>query len=49
MVIWRPTRPSRTNIKKKKKKDFLFIIYDWNAKAGSQERPGVTGKLGFGV
>ena len=26
-----------------KKKDVLFIIGDWNAKAGSQETPGVTG------
>jgi len=31
------------------KKDVLFIIGDWNAKVGSQEIPGVTGKLGFGV
>ena len=31
------------------KKDFLFIIGDWNAKVGSQEIPGVTGKFGFGV
>ena len=42
----RPTRPFRTNIKKK---DVLFIIGDWNAKVGSQEIPGVTGKLGFQV
>ena len=27
----------------------LFIIGDWNAKVGSQELPGVTGKFGFGV
>ena len=27
------------------KKDVLFIIRDWNTKAGSQETPGVTGKL----
>ena len=27
------------------KKDVLFIIEDWNAKVGSQETPGVTGKL----
>ena len=26
-------------------KDILFIIGDWNAKVGSQEIPGVTGKL----
>ena len=31
------------------KKDVLFSIVDWNAKVGSQETPGVTGKLGFGV
>ena len=30
-------------------KDFLFIIGDWNAKVGSQEIPGVTGKFGLGV
>ena len=31
------------------KKDVLFIIEDWNAKAGSQEIPGVTGKFGLGM
>ena len=31
------------------KKDVLFIIGDWNAKVGSQEAPGVTGKFGLGV
>ena len=31
------------------KQDVLFIIGDWNAKVGSQETPGVTGKFGFGV
>ena len=31
------------------KKDVLFIIGDWNAKVGSQETPGVTGKLGLEV
>jgi len=30
-------------------KDVLFIIGDWNAKVGSQETPGVTGKFGHGV
>ena len=30
-------------------KDVPFIIGDWNAKVGSQETPGVTGKLGLGV
>ena len=29
------------------RKDFLFIIGDWNAKVGSQEIPGVTGKFGL--
>ena len=29
-------------------KDVLFIIGDWNAKVGSQEIPGVIGKLGLG-
>ena len=32
-----------------RKKDVLFIIGDWNAKVGSQETPGVTGKFGLGV
>ena len=31
------------------KKHVLFIIGDWNAKAGSQETPGVTGKFGLGI
>ena len=30
-------------------KDVLFNIGDWNAKVGSQETPGVTGKFGLGV
>ena len=30
-------------------KDVLFIIGDWNAKVGSQETPGITGKFGIGV
>ena len=30
-------------------KDVFFIIGDWNAKVGSQETPGVTGKFGLGV
>ena len=45
MVLYRPTRPFRTN----PLKDVLFIIGDWNAKVGSQEILGVTGKFGFGV
>ena len=31
------------------KKDVLFIIGDWNAKVGSQETPGATGKFGLGI
>ena len=31
------------------RKDILFIIGDWNAKGGSQETPGVTGKFGLGI
>ena len=31
------------------KKDVLFLMGDWNAKVGSQEIPGVTGKFGLGV
>ena len=38
-------RPSRF----KTKKDVIFLIGDWNAKAGSQEIPGVTGKFGLGA
>ena len=33
----------------KPKKDVLFFIGDWNAKVGSQETPGVTGKFGLGI
>ena len=40
------TRLFRTNTPKK---DVLFIIGDWNAKVGSQETPGVTGKFSLGV
>ena len=38
------SRPFRTP-----QKDVLFIIRDWDAKAGSQETPGVTGKFGLGI
>ena len=31
------------------KKDVLFIIENWNAKVGSQETPGVTGRFGLGI
>ena len=39
------TTPSKTNTKKKKEKDVIFIIGDWNVKVGSQEIPGLTGSL----
>ena len=31
------------------KKDVIFFIGDWNAKVGSQETPGITGKFGLGI
>ena len=31
------------------KRDVLFITGEWNAKVGSQETPGVTGKFGLGI
>ena len=31
------------------KKDVIFIIGEWNARVGSQEIPGITGKFGLGV
>ena len=31
------------------KKDVLFVIGDWNAKVGSQEKSRITGKFGLGV
>ena len=45
MVLWRPTRPFGTNTQKR----CPFITGNWNAKVGSQEIPGVTGKSGLGV
>ena len=45
MVLLGPIRPFRRNTQK----DVLFMIGGWNAKVGSQETPGVTGKFGFGV
>ena len=43
------TSSMKTSLELTPKKDVLFIIGDWNAKVGSQEIPGVTGKFGFGV
>ena len=31
------------------KKNVIFILWDWNAKVGSQETPGVKGKFGLGI
>ena len=31
------------------KKDVIFTIGEWNAKVGSQETPGVSGKFGLGI
>ena len=45
MVLWRPTRPFRTN----PPKNALFIIRDWNEKVGSQETLRETGKFGLGI
>ena len=42
-----PTRPSRANTQKSC--PFHYTGLDWNAKVGSQETPGVTGKFGLGV
>ena len=44
-VLWRPTRASRTNTKKKSP----FHQGDWSAKVRSQEIPGVTAKFGLGI
>ena len=45
MGLWRPTRLLELIAKK----DVLFITGDWNAKVGSQEIPGITGKFGLRV
>ena len=45
MVPWRPEDLSELT----PKEDVLFIIGDWNAKVGSHETPGVTGKFGLGI
>ena len=44
-VLWRPSRPSRTNTQK----GCPFHYRGLECKVGSQEIPGVTGKLGLGV
>ena len=47
MVLWRPYRTNKIELTPKT--DVLLIIGDWNAKLGSQETPGITGKFGLGV
>ena len=42
-------QPVQDLLEQTHKKDVLFIIGDWNAKVGSQETPGVTGKFGLGI
>ena len=39
----------KTFLELTRKKDVLFIIGDWNAKAGRQETPEITGKFGLGM
>ena len=45
MVLWRPTRPFRTNTQKR----CPFHFRGLDAKVGSQETPGVTCKFGLGI
>ena len=45
MVLWRPTRPSRTNSRKR----YPFHFKGLECQIGSQEIPRVTGKFGLGV
>ena len=51
--VYAPTsnvrRPLQDLLERIPNKVVLFIIGDWNAKVGSQEIPGVTGKFGLGV
>ena len=52
MDLWKSTQfyeDLQDILELKPKKDVLFIIWDWNAKVGSQETPGVPGKFGLGV
>ena len=37
------------NLELTPKKHVLFIMGDWNAKVGSQEISGITGKIGLGI
>ena len=49
MVLWRSTRPFRTNTQKRCPFHYRGLECKRNGKVGSQEIPGVTGKFGFGV
>ena len=42
-------RPSTPPLYLITKRDVLFIKRDWDAKVGSQETPGITGKFGLGI
>ena len=42
-------KPAWTSGSSRPQKDVLFITGDWNAKVGSQETPGVTGKFDLGI
>ena len=49
LSVWQNSSSSKVYFILMWKKDVLFIRGDWNAKVGSQEIPGVTGKFGLGV
>ena len=49
MMTYNQVQLTPKNKTKQNKTDVLFIIGDWNAKIGSQETPGATGKFGLGV
>ena len=46
---WAPREALLDLLELTPKKDVLFITGDWDAKVGSKETPGVTGKFGLGV
>ena len=47
--LWATREALQDLLKLTPKRDVVFIIGDWNAKIGSQEIPGITGKFGLGV
>ena len=48
-IEWLALETNRDLLELTSKKDVLFIIGAWNAKVGSQETPGITGKFGLGM